>query len=75
MNEEELLSFNSWLKSPWPHKEGKRPHTMPRSLRMLIGQLGEDKIFASRNWPNDRETKDSYSAPYRIIMPDRKLDA
>ena len=54
---------------------GKAPAYDAEVFKMLIGQLGEDKIIASRNWPNDRETKDSYNAPYRIIMPDRKLDA
>jgi len=34
-DEEELLSFNSWLKSPWPHKEGKRPH-IPTAIRREI---------------------------------------
>jgi hypothetical protein len=29
--EEELLSFNNWLKSPWPHKPGKRP-AAPRTV-------------------------------------------
>ncbi len=33
--EEELLSFNSWLKSPWPHKEGQRPH-IPTAIRREI---------------------------------------
>jgi hypothetical protein len=33
--EEELLSFNNWLKSPWPHKDGKRPH-IPTIFRREI---------------------------------------
>lgn len=32
---EELLSFNNWLKSPWPHKDGQRPH-IPTAIRREI---------------------------------------
>lgn len=33
--ENELLDFNNWLKKPWPHKEGKRPH-VPTGIRREI---------------------------------------
>jgi len=33
--EEELLGFNDWLKSPWPHKKGDRPR-IPDGIRAEI---------------------------------------
>jgi DnaJ-class molecular chaperone len=33
--EDELLDFNDWLKKPWPHKDGKRPH-VPAGIRREI---------------------------------------
>src|ERR1051325_228887 len=33
--EQELLSFNEWLRLPWPHKPGKRP-PIPTGIRTEI---------------------------------------
>jgi hypothetical protein len=33
--EQELLSFNDWLRLPWPHKPGKRPN-IPVGIREEI---------------------------------------
>jgi DnaJ-class molecular chaperone len=33
--EQELLSFNDWLRLPWPHKPGKRPN-IPTGIRTEI---------------------------------------
>lgn len=33
--EAELLGFNNWLKAPWPHKPGKRPH-VPTAIKSEI---------------------------------------
>ena len=33
--EKELLSFNDWLRLPWPHKPGKRPN-IPAGIRKEI---------------------------------------
>jgi DnaJ-class molecular chaperone len=33
--EEDLRSFNNWLKLPWPRKDGKRPH-IPSAVRKEI---------------------------------------
>lgn len=33
--EDELLSFNEWLKQPWPHKNGKRP-SIPQGIRREV---------------------------------------
>jgi len=34
-DEEELVTFNNWLKAPWPRKDGKRPH-IPTAIRREI---------------------------------------
>lgn len=33
--QDELLEFNNWLKSPWPRKDGQRPH-IPAGIRREI---------------------------------------
>jgi DnaJ-class molecular chaperone len=33
--EAEILNFNNWLKAPWPHKPGKRPH-VPTAIKSEI---------------------------------------
>ncbi|WP_050625987.1 HNH endonuclease [Bradyrhizobium viridifuturi] len=35
--EVEVIGFNQWLKAPWPHKPGKRPH-VPAGIRREIKQ-------------------------------------
>jgi DnaJ-class molecular chaperone len=34
-DKEELTEFNNWLKLPWPHEKGKRPH-LPSAIRREI---------------------------------------
>ncbi|UPK39536.1 HNH endonuclease [Bradyrhizobium sp. 186] len=55
--EEELLSFNNWLKSPWPHKDGKRPN-IPAEIRREI------KVEANGECAICRSNKDSCEAAH-----------